>query len=64
MTRTTHVKTPTGVYEERLWTHPLLIAICTACNFHAVSVSIEASNAAVWDHTVAVHLGGSHASRE
>lgn len=58
-----HVRSAeTGGYEERPWTHPLLVAVCAECAYRAVSVSIDASNAAIWDHAVAVHLRSSCAA--
>ena len=61
MSRTTHVKQLDGTYDDHPWQHPLIIAICVDCGYHVTAVSLDASNAGVWDHTVAVHLGDYHA---
>ncbi len=45
-------------YETRPWKFPLVVACCPSCAYRGVAVSNEASDAALWEHTAAVHMGG------
>ncbi len=60
----TYVRSPfDGNLEPRDWRHSLVMTVCPqpACLFHVIAVSLDAANAGLWDHTVAVHIGGERA---
>ena len=64
---TTHVRNAlTGAYESRAWSLPLIVICCPrpCCSFEAIAVSGEAADAGIWEHTVAMHLGESYASKK
>lgn len=63
--RTTAVRVPgMNIYEQRQWVRPLVVACCPSCAYRAVAVSVEASDAALWAHASAMHMGGFDASQE
>jgi len=63
--KTSAVRDPrTGIYRAWPWTLPLILTVCRACGHPMAVVSAAASEAAVWDHVSAVHLGGQHASEK